>query len=191
MGLDMPSKMVIGVDIDGVLANFVAGFRPLVRIMYGTDPGPATSWTWYRSVVKSDEDNTRLWEWLWENTWFWRRLVPLPGAEDALLRLRAAIRAGHLVYFITHRPQAAHGATVGWLMDYGIAHPQVILGKNKRAICEAIGVTHYIDDYEENVQKFTDGTLSPVAAVLCSAEHNARSSMSSLSLAFWLSRLGL
>lgn len=146
--------MRIGIDIDGVLADFVTGFNALAKKEYNVDlPNPAPEWDWAKAGGLTSAQRNRLWE-LIKSTPFFGTLPPKAGAPDALDRLNDLAGNGHDVYFITTRP----GVTAKmwselWLTGHGCNIPTVLLAVNeegKGSIAKGLGLDVFVDDKPEN-----------------------------------------
>lgn len=149
--------MRIGIDIDGVLADFNGSYaRLLIRdglnlLPKGWEDNPnwPTTWFWERDAGYTKEAESHAWKEhiLKENSQFWRKLDPLPGAKQALRRFNTVTNLGVEVLFITNRMgHRAKRQTEEWLYEFGINFPTVILAADKPPVLKSLGVTHFIDD---------------------------------------------
>lgn len=149
--------MKIGIDIDGVLADFNASFIDRVIEVTGVDRFPARPFdipTWdYPSVYGyTDGEITRVWQILTKDQTFWARLNPLPGARAFLAKASEASGA-HDLYFITSRPGIrAKQQTESWLwMNGGPLLPTVLISSMKGWCARALELDAYLDDRDKNV----------------------------------------
>ena len=141
-------------DIDGVLADFIAGYRQRAsRItgkpldIYGQDQSP----TW-EAVPELDEAETRL---VVEsimskpNGRFWEGL-PSAVSEETWLRIRK-LTEQRAVYFVTARegPEVKQ-QTEAWLLKHLSIKPTVILSLAKGDVCRALSAGWSIEDRFEN-----------------------------------------
>ena len=150
--------MIIGVDVDGVLANFEAGYTKLLskcaggRIEVPSDFQPA-SWNYEETLGFTTREVSDSWEEIKRSPSFWRDLPPLPGAVDALNTLwrKFALAETHEVYFITTRPGlTARYQTELWLSRHGFPRPCVLICRgNKAPIVKNLGIRRFIDDKSE------------------------------------------
>ncbi len=150
----MSAPIHVGVDVDGVIADFNAGFMDLFEWLTKEDrfgkPRPAIN-TWNYSTDQfgytKDQDRAA-WKAVMASGSFWRDLPPYKDTLEFLTTLRLMpVR----VTFITSRVgQDVLGQTQSWLDANGFPHAQVIISSNKGDTCRRIGVTHYIDDKNEN-----------------------------------------
>lgn len=107
--------MIVGVDLDGVIADFDGGWRRAYAVWYGKE---------VRDLTEEWDDNARLtfgsqaefFAWVGDVPGFWQDLAPVPGALGALRELR---KQGHQIRFITARPEWARSQTLRWLIANG------------------------------------------------------------------------
>lgn len=140
--------MIYGVDIDGVLANFVKGFAALGEEFKGTH----YEWdldlsSWGLGLTKPQE--LAGWAKVTADPGFWLNLEVLNrfpqerlGPED-------------VVYFITKRKKTPGRSTAQdaarWLREkQGIELPTVLALDNKGETCRALKVDIFVDDKPEN-----------------------------------------
>lgn len=147
--------MVIGIDIDGVLANFEAGFAPILTSVSGikfprlNQPGWPDSWDWDLEAGITPKQQSAAWTKLKASPTFWLDLPTHPGAIPFLQWL--SNRSDDL-YFITSRPGiAAKWQTERWLKRHGFfGAPTVLISGQKGLAAQALQLSHYIDDKWEN-----------------------------------------
>lgn len=144
---------MLGVDLDGVVADFTAGFREVVAREQGCDPESLPlqrSWDfdeWGLSPARFSELHHKA-------VVDYRILASLPlieGAPDALWRLSDA---GVWIRVVTHRLYAnwAHAAaiadTVAWLDEQRIPYRDICFLGNK----PQVEADCYIEDAPHNVR---------------------------------------
>lgn len=148
-------QFVLGVDLDGVVADFARGLKPIAAEWLGVEPGSLTDDITYgfgewgldraggydalhRFAVKERE--------------LFARLPPIAGAPAALRRLSAGgdIR----IRIITHRlyihwfHKEAIRQTTEWLEHHGIPYWDICFMRDKAAV----GANLYLEDSPENIQ---------------------------------------
>ena len=147
-------QFVLGVDLDGVVANFYAGIRPIAAEWLGVpiesltpDPGYGLE-DWNLGSVGTYDDLHRF---AVTQRNLFRELTPMPGAAAGLRRLsQREIR----IRIITHRlyikyfHQEAVQQTVAWLEHHGIPYWDLCFMKDKAAV----GADLYIEDSPTNVR---------------------------------------
>lgn len=152
--------MVLGIDVDGVLADFNTSFAEAVIEVTGTDLFPKdwreaikdktfpTTWNWDLDAGYTKEQSRKTWEQgILTSSKFWKSLAPLPGAVDAIKQFNRMSNEGHEVYFLTHRNgKKAKQQTEEWLYDLGMNYPTVLLTGNKLPVLDNLGVQFFIDD---------------------------------------------
>ena len=145
---------VLGVDLDGVVANFYAGLRPVAAEWLGVSvesltPTPSYGLEeWNLASAGTYEDLHRFA--VTQRNLFWE-LAPIPGAAAALRRLsRREIR----IRIITHRLYIAYfheeevRQTVAWLEHQGVPYWDLCFMKDKAAV----GADLYLEDSPANVR---------------------------------------
>src|SRR5690349_10135318 len=100
-------KMKIGVDLDGVLADFNSAFVGVLekvtgkKVPAGTIPPKA--WNWPSEIGLSEEEVKTAIGWVDANPYWWTKLNFTDGeGRDTIQRL-SGLAPHHDVYFITHR----------------------------------------------------------------------------------------
>lgn len=149
--------MIIGVDIDGVLADFNGSFIERVIQVTGEDKFPPRPfdiplWNYPEHYGYTAEENSAVWENIKSDRTFWRTLEPYPDARAALAYLDEVTRHDDL-YFVTARPGvAAKIQTEYWLTTHGYEYPTVLIASDKASIAQALKFDVYIDDRWENCE---------------------------------------
>lgn len=160
--------MKLGIDIDGVLANFTDSYAALLTERTGIQfPKNSaewpTVWYWDRAAGVQKADESAVWNRI-KNGDFWRHLRALPEASETLSTLsESAYRNGNEVYFITTRPgQHAKRLTENWLIANGYeGSPTVLIAENEAAkglAAKALALDVFIDDKPENCEQVVKAT---------------------------------
>jgi uncharacterized HAD superfamily protein len=151
--------MKLGIDIDGVLADFMGGFSALTEQEFGIKlPQPWQTYDWHKDNGVTPEQTNYLWE-LIKSGPFYGTLMPLPGALDAIERLNKLSLKDHDIYFITSRNGTLTKFwTEMWLKFHGMDMPTVLLTKDKGAAAKALGLDVFVDDKPENNLDVIDAT---------------------------------
>jgi 5'(3')-deoxyribonucleotidase len=147
-------QFVLGVDLDGVVANFYAGLRPIAAEWLGV---PAESLPmevsyglteWGLEAAGGYEDLHRF---AVTQRELFRKLTPMPGAPAALRRIsQSDVR----IRIITHRlyvkyfHEEAVTQTTAWLEHHGIPYWDLCFMKDKAAV----GADLYVEDSPDNVE---------------------------------------
>ena len=147
---------VFGVDLDGTVANFYAGLRPIAAEWLGKSVEDLTlevSWglpEW--GVDKAPGGYLDLHKFAVTQRELFHRLEPFAEAAQALRRLS---KAGVRIRIITHRlyikyfHHVAIQQTVSWLDHHDIPYWDLCFMSDKAAV----GADLYIEDSPENVRK--------------------------------------
>jgi 5'(3')-deoxyribonucleotidase len=154
--------MRIGLDIDGVLADFSSAYQKRIVQITGKDlflPGDAEdapTWNWDTLRGYTKEERRATWDSIVRDKHFWSQLRPtswLPETEHFWYRMRR-----HDVYFITNRSGVdVKRQTESWLYSMcWQAFPTVLLttaqdGSDKGMLAKALKLDAYIDDKWENI----------------------------------------
>lgn len=149
--------MIIGIDVDGVLADFAHGYEQKIIEVTGRNlfqPGDSDHppcWDWDKLRGYTGEEIGAVWKSIRASRDFWYSLGALPGVEDFIYDWS---NTDHEIYFITDRPGVnAQIQTQQWLIDYDFSCPSVIISrKGKGAVCAALSIEYYIDDKLENIE---------------------------------------
>lgn len=147
--------LVLGLDIDGVQADYESAFRHKVAQYLGVDPatiGPQTDWSFVRSgwPIRSDEHFRTLHAAAVRDGMF-RQMDEIPGASRAIW---AMSDAGVHVRIVTHRlcAKGTHAAagtdTILWLDEHNIPYRDLTFVADKPAVLADV----YVDDAPHNVE---------------------------------------
>jgi 5'(3')-deoxyribonucleotidase len=135
--------MRLGIDLDGVVADFNAGWIRLHRDEFGSDLHPEMVTTWDGlHVLAGFADMGAFWRWARGNTErpsIFRHLDVYPDALDTLHDLD---RAGHEIVVVTTKPRWARTDTLRWLADHELPTAEVHMTDVKHRVeCDV-----YLDD---------------------------------------------
>lgn len=151
--------MRLGIDIDGVLADWNHAFITLLVKTSGRDlfpprPFPITMWHYPALYQYTPREITTAWSNIHHSGNFWESLPGYPETRHVAtaLQARETLRRDDL-YFITARPGLhAKVQTESWLMKQGIFKPTVLLSERKGHCALALDLDAYIDDRLENIR---------------------------------------
>lgn len=135
--------MRLGIDLDGVVADFNAGWIRLHRDEFGSELHPEMVTTWDGlHELGGFADMRAFWRWARGNAdrpSIFRHLDPYPDAIETLHRLD---RDGHDIVIITTKPDWARTDTFRWLADHELPTAEVHLTERKHLV----GCDVYLDD---------------------------------------------
>lgn len=162
----------IGIDVDGVLANFRAAFHQAARQCLRREIDDLDDPKAPQGVLQKDV--RRVWDWVARTTNWWMDLEPYEPEEIA--RLYSITRAaGWEVFFMTNRPPSA-GDTVQfqtqwWIERQGFFLPAVLTVPGSRGeIANGLRLDLVIDDLSINCVEIV--SASPAKALLMLREED-------------------
>lgn len=148
----------IGIDIDGVLANFWKGYEELhIEIagadLFGDHKWPHMEpqcWDWPETFGYTKDHTKEVWRRISKSPLFWTALDPLP--EFYPFRDWITDNDKDEIYFITNRlgtyPKLQ---TEVWFGKHQIPYATVLISEEKGLCCAALDLELYIDDKQENI----------------------------------------
>jgi uncharacterized HAD superfamily protein len=146
-------RLKLGVDIDGVLADWTTSFSRFCAIKLGREfPRFSTTWDLANWGFASGEFK-QAWDAMCELPIFYEYLDPQPDTRDFSLH---EFSKKHRLFFISTRPRTAgepmEYQTAKWLSwAMGVNYPTVLITENKGAVAAALGLDAFIDDKPENL----------------------------------------
>lgn len=163
----------IGVDVDGVLCDFINGFCDLAHDFYGKDlPRTPDCWNWADQHL-TKEEHQDLWKHIETDPRWWGDLDPLNRVMHGPLIRRWA--RSHDLFAITTRPGAGSQWRTGvWLEDHFATPISVIVTRNARdkaKVARALDLTHFVDDNPDNIRAVMI-EIPECKTRLISASHN-------------------
>jgi 5'(3')-deoxyribonucleotidase len=169
-------RFVLGVDLDGVCADFYGGLKPVAAEWLGVEESSLVdrvSWTlpeW--GVDQAPGGYDALHRFAVTQRELFRRLPPMPGAPQALRELSAhnvRIRIITHRLFIKYFHQVAVRQTIEWLDYHDIPYWDLCFMREKAAV----GADLYIEDSPENVARLRAQGLKTIVFSNSTNEHLA------------------
>lgn len=160
--------MILGLDIDGVVADFLSPFLSLVEKRTGNGPIPAetiTDFNFKDHPILSEKIVEECMVKVSYDPEFWQGLSPLLSPME-WRELDKLSRRNRLV-FITHRYEREtydiNEVTCNWLKSHGIGKPVVhFTQESKAGLVERLRVGLFVDDRHENCQQVAENTQATV-----------------------------
>jgi uncharacterized HAD superfamily protein len=151
--------MTLGLDIDGVLADFITPFLKLLELRTGTgsiDPASITDPNFQQHPFLTGEIIFECMEAASYDPDFWRAMSPLLSSDQWQMLDR--ISNEHDVVFITHRwvrnTYDINQITCDWLRRHGLTRRPVVhfTQEKKSALIRKLGIELFVDDRHENCE---------------------------------------
>jgi uncharacterized HAD superfamily protein len=146
----------IGIDVDGVLADFNPSYIRLLNEISGTvDPASEdyqpTQWNYEADLGFTNEHVAEAWKQISVSDYFWCNLGYFEDNFWASLKLDEDWEAE--TYYITARPgKSAKRQTERWFMAQDVYYdPTVLISAHKGLCAKALDLEVYIDDRLENI----------------------------------------
>ena len=141
-------RLRLGIDLDGVVADFNAGWIERYNAQFGAELLPEHVDIWDAPTLLTHFTNMReFWGWArtaGEGASIFRVLQPYHGAIDALQRLAR----DHRVVIVTTKPHFAVHDTFEWIAEHRIPTREVHIVDDKTTVhCDV-----YLDDADHNVR---------------------------------------
>ncbi len=160
--------MMVGLDIDGVLADFLSPFLKILAQRVGSGPIDPLSITDPSFISHPFISSEVISECMVEVSYkerFWQELEPLPTSRqwqalDKLSRDRKLV-------FVTHRYEretySIHKVTCDWLKAHGVREPVIHFTQDqKSALVRKLKVQLFVDDRHENCLDVAENTEAVV-----------------------------
>lgn len=167
-------RFVIGVDLDGVCADFYGGLLPIAAEWLGVDvtslPERVTWGLPEWGVDKAPGGYEALHRFAVTQRELFRVLPPMPGAPAALRKLSAEnvrIRIITHRFFIKHFHQVAARQTIEWLDYHDIPYWDLCFMQEKAAV----GADLYLEDSPRNVELLRSDNLSTIVFTNSTNDH--------------------
>lgn len=166
----------IGIDVDGVLANFRDAFRKAARTSVGIEVEDSDDPK--ASQALRQNDVRRVWEYVAKTPNWWMTLAPYE--PDQIARLYSLARAaGWEVFFVTNRPASA-GDTVQfqtqwWIERHGFYLPAVLTVPGSRGeIANGLRLDLVVDDLVMNCVDVVGASTAKALLLLRSGDEATR-----------------
>lgn len=148
----MSGGLRLGIDLDGVVADFTKGWMGFYNREFGTNLTVADSVSWDGLTELTHFDSMgEFWDWASDldgRSLFWH-LETFPGAVEALHELADE---GHHIAILTAKPEFAVHDTFEWLAKHRLPTTEVHILEDKWLVdCDV-----YLDDSPEVLPRLVD-----------------------------------
>lgn len=154
--------MRIGIDVDGILADFNYSYCKLAvevtgRNLFPQLPYAPPCWDYLQPLGYTPEEEKAIWGVIIASDSFWKGLWPYQDTDTVLKRLTT--RWDDDIYFITNRPgKQAKIQTEVFLFNHGYTHPTVLVSGDKGPVAKGLKLDYFIDDKPSNCIDVADGS---------------------------------
>lgn len=166
----------IGIDVDGVLADFRAAFRETAKACLGRhvdDPEDPKS-----AQALGQKDVKRVWEEVARTSNWWMTLAPYE--PDQIARLYSLTRAaGWEIFFLTNRPASTGDSvqfqTQWWIERHGFYLPAVLTVPGSRGqVANGLRLDVVIDDLVLNCVEVVSASTAKALLLLRNGDKTSR-----------------
>ena len=147
---------MIGIDIDGVLADFVYSFTQVAALLDDRTEVFATGGQLDWDTLAEYVDENDVWRRI-DTFPFWRYMYPLV-THGEIEQLRDFVRKGTEVTYITSRKNTSTTLrqTVDWLEAHGFPNPgNTLHAREKSPAIKSLGITDFLDDNPRHLREIT------------------------------------
>jgi 5'(3')-deoxyribonucleotidase len=142
--------MRLGIDLDGVVADFTKGWVMRYNAEHGTNVAESDVTSWGAMITLTHfEDMGQFWRWVanGEGPSLFRTLPTYPGAVEAMHRLHD----DHEIVILTTKPDFAIADTNEWLAENDVPYDELHITDEKwRIPCDV-----YLDDSPDQIAELT------------------------------------
>jgi len=143
---------VLGLDIDNVLANWLAAVQIVAFREHGIDVMKHfTSWWPKESAVSALlRDYT-------DDIDFYRLLVPVNRAAWGVEQLAVSFDN---IFYVTHRPPVTRNITLEWLERWSFPVYDLVIPRGSKLVsAKRLGITHFVDDKPATVTEMREAGI--------------------------------
>lgn len=160
--------MIVGLDIDGVVADFLSPFLSFVGNKMGNGPIAPDSiidFTFQRHPVLTEEVVWKCMEEVSSDPGFWEGLSSMITAEE--WRDLECLSEKRQLIFLTNRFEREscdmRAVTRKWLTRHGVSNPVVYFTQERKGdLAEQLGLRLFMDDRQENCEDVANKTQAIV-----------------------------
>lgn len=151
-------KLRIGVDIDDVVADYIAALVDHYNHVYGTEYrySDIKYWNLYETLVELENPETMK---VFIDSFVYHPMFEnIPQVEDAWEAIKYLQLQGHDIFFITSRTSKSIDRTYKWLFANGFPIERVFFNKDKGWLAKRLKLDFHIDDGPHNLMSVHEGS---------------------------------
>jgi len=135
-------KLTIGIDIDGVIVDYVNMILPLLSEVCNRPVSyqDLSCWDIGEALDITEETVEYIWQQVFDSDML-LNAKPIKGAIDSMSAL-----ARHDIWIITSRPPAMQEITVSWLDNWSVRYDHIVFENEKHAISSRNNINIFIED---------------------------------------------
>jgi len=148
-------RLVIGIDIDGVIVDLGSAMLPLLSevcarpVLYQD----LCSWDLGEALSISEETMNRTWERLFDSDAL-RHAPPIKGAVEGLSVLNK-----HEIWLVTSRPMSIASLTLSWLHDNKVSYDHIVFDKRGDKLSVGPKFNVFVEDFLDETITIADAGI--------------------------------
>jgi len=145
-------RLIIGLDIDGVIVDFTTAALPLLSEICKRQVLPQDLHHYDLKVcLKFDKETD---DYFWERALGTELLLHAPPMPDAIKSLSRISR--HEIWLVTSRPEFMRELTEKWFSKRAIKYDNLVFVENDNKITAGAGFDVFVEDYLEEARVFAN-----------------------------------
>ena len=158
--------MKIGIDVDDVITEYVAGLVDYYNHLHfdRVNINSVREWDLKKTLGKAstpDQMNALMTGFIYHS-----HFDSLPETPGAVKTIKQLMSEGHTPYFITSRSSKAIDSTYKWLDNKGLPIERVYFNKDKAWLTQRLGIDIHIDDGVHNLEQIAANNYHKTYTVL-------------------------
>ena len=148
-------RLVIGIDIDGVIADLGSAMLPLLSevcarpILYQD----LSSWDLGKALNIDEETMTHTWEQLFDSDLL-RYAPPIKGAVEGISAI-----SKHEIWLVTSRPMSIESLTLSWLHDSKVSYDHIVFNRRGDKLSVGPKFNVFVEDFLDETITIADAGI--------------------------------